>query len=119
VLALEAVVKQLDAYMWIDARVVDKHTGETPLMVACGAGSVEIVEALLKVGAEVRQASRHDDDATAFTLSVMSGNWRLVELLRKHNTIGLELSSLSPLASASNFLQLANKYEKRTEYAWL
>jgi hypothetical protein len=36
-LGLEAVVRQLDAHMWIDARVVDKNTGETPLTAACAA----------------------------------------------------------------------------------
>ena len=140
---LEAVVRQLDANMWSDARVVDTNTGETPLLAACSAGSVEIVEALIKAGADatavdkngntpllaacgvgsyeicealiqegadVRQAPRYDGDATAFTLSVMSGNWSLVELIRKHNTTGLELGSLSPLASASNFLELATAY---------
>jgi hypothetical protein len=109
-LGLEEVVRQLDAHMWIDTRVVDKNTGETPLIAACGASSVEICEALIKAGADVRQVPRHDGDATAFTLSVMSGNWSLVEFLLKHNTKGLELGSPSPLASASNFLQLASAY---------
>jgi hypothetical protein len=175
-LGLEAVVRQLDAHMWSDVRVVDKNTGETPLiaacgagsveicealikagadatavdkngntpllaacgagsiemyealikagadatavnkngntplLAACGAGSVEICEALIKAGADVRQVPRHDGDATAFTLSVMSGNWSLVELLLKHNTKGPKLSIPRPLASASNFLQLASAY---------
>ena len=92
-----------------DTNTADIH-GKTPLLAACGAGSYEICKALIKAGADVRQAPRHDGDATAFTLSVMSGNWSLVELLRKHNKIGLELSSPSPLASASNFLELATAY---------
>lgn len=55
--ALEAVVRQLDAHMWSDARVLDQ-TQTTPLLAACGAGSFEICDALVKAGADVKAADK-------------------------------------------------------------
>jgi hypothetical protein len=80
--ALEAVVKQLDVQMWTDARVVDSEgTGETPLLAACTAGSLEICEALIRAGASATAADK--DGNTPLLVACAAGSFEICEMLIK------------------------------------
>ena len=62
--ALEAVVRRLDSRMWSEARVVcagvsvKDSDDRTPLLAACGAGRLEMCEALITARADVSAADK-------------------------------------------------------------
>ena len=77
--ALGAVVRQLDVNMWSDTRVVDEGTGETPLMAACSAGSLELCEALIKARVDASAVDKAGN--TSVWLAVEQKHEAVVELL--------------------------------------
>ena len=112
---------RLDAHMWSDGRVVDEGNGETPLVAACGAGSIEIYEALIQAGAQVSADARYDG-ATALTLSIMSKNRQFITPLLRP---GMKLDSPqdthnATLISTAELVRLASAYLQPCNIAaWL
>jgi len=88
-----------------DASAKDK--GER-MLAACKAGSLEIYEALVAAGADT-QVARYDG-ATALGLSVVSGNWKLVESVLRQRSKALDSSDRTPIVVASDVVQLASVY---------
>jgi len=87
-----------------DTSVQDK--GEQ-MMAACKAGSLEIYKALVAAGADTQVAY---DGATALGLSVVSGNWKLVEFVLRQRSNALDSSDPTLIVVASDLVQLASVY---------
>ena len=87
-----------------DNSVQDK--GEQ-MMAACKTGSLEIYEALVATGADTQVAY---DGATALGLSVVSGNWKLVEFVLRQRSNALDSSDPTLIVVASDLVQLASVY---------
>jgi len=77
-------------------------------MAACEAGSFEICEVLVKAGVDV-EVLRHDG-ATALGLSVLSSNWKCVDLCMRCLSIALVSSHATPFVVVSDLWQLASRY---------
>jgi len=82
--------------------------GQTALMAACEVGSFEICEMLCNAGADV-EVVRHDG-ATALALSVLSSNWKCVELCLQRLSTARASNHSAPFVVASDLWQLASLY---------
>ena len=78
--ALKAVWGSVESNAWTDLRVVDEK-GRTPLLEACRAGSVEIVENLIKVGADA--AVKDMEGRTPLLEACQAGNVEISGVLIK------------------------------------
>jgi ankyrin repeat protein len=80
--------------------------GQTPLIIASQAGCTNIVELLLRAGAEIEH--RNDQGETAFITAIQEGNIDIVKLLiNKVNNID------QPNADGETPLELARKYKQK------
>ena len=94
--------------------------GTTPLMAACGAGSFEIYEALIKAGADAKalkagaqvSADARYDGVTALALSIMSKSRRCITSLLRPDMKLEPREDLhdNTLISAAELLRLASVY---------
>ena len=82
-------------------------TSGEQMMAACKTGSLEIYEALVATGADTQVAY---DGATALGLSVVSGNWKLVEFVLRQRSNALDSSDPTLIVVASDLVQLASVY---------
>lgn len=72
----------------------DKSVGKTPLMMACEANNVELVEKLVELRACVDCVNTRDEDKTALIYATIARHDHIVKVLLKHNAnTNLQMSS--------------------------
>lgn len=97
----EASLKQL---VLLDKEGVDNFrdsNGNTPLMLACSEGQVELVKVLLERGADVNL--RNKDGSTALSWAAQNGNIEIGKaLLQKGANVNTKAKGITPLSIALN-----------------